>query len=115
VTSTTASVGSAADLPTGAERVDGRFELVALVKRGDGIDTYSGIDHLHGTDVVIKTVETATIPTAVYMRLGQHSLNIREFDLAVPTTLALKIYPEVSVELHLEARARPGAVSEPAR
>ena len=38
---------------------------------------------------------------------GQQTLDIREFDLDVPTTLALKIYPEVSVEMHLEAQARP--------
>ncbi len=37
---------------------------------------------------------------------GQQALDIREFDLDVPTTLALKIYPEVSVEMHVEARAQ---------
>ena len=37
---------------------------------------------------------------------GQQTLDIRDFDLEVPTTLALKIYPEVSVEIHLEARSQ---------
>ena len=74
MTSTTASLGSAGGLPAGAERVDGRFELVALVKRGNGIDTYSGIDHLHDTDVVIKTVETAAIPTAALRAHAGHVL-----------------------------------------
>ncbi len=37
---------------------------------------------------------------------GQQTLDIREFELDVPMTLALKILPEVSVEMHLEARAQ---------
>ncbi len=81
MTSTTSSVGSAAGLPAGAERIDGRFELLALVKQGHGIDTYSGLDHLHATDVVIKTVETATIPTAVYMRLDHEARLLERLDL----------------------------------
>ena len=37
---------------------------------------------------------------------GTQTLDIREFALEVPTTLALKIYPEVAIEMHLEARPR---------
>ena len=81
MTSTTASFGSAAVPAAGGERVDSQFELVALVKQGNGIDTYSGIDHLHGADVVIKTVETATIPTAVYMRLDHEARLLERLDL----------------------------------
>ncbi len=63
------------------DRVDGRFELTALVKRGNGIDTYAGIDHLHATDVLVKTVETASMPTAVYMRLEHEARLLERIDL----------------------------------
>jgi hypothetical protein len=43
MTFTAATVGSAPDSPVAAERLDGRFDFVALVKRGNGIDTYTGV------------------------------------------------------------------------
>src|SRR5580700_10874216 len=61
--------------------VDGRFELTALVKRGNGIDTYTGIDHLHDCEVVVKAVETASMPTAVYMRLEHEARLLERLDL----------------------------------
>ena len=63
------------------DRVDGRFELTALVKRGNGIDTYAGTDHLHATDVIVKTVETGSMPTAVYMRLEHEARLLERLDL----------------------------------
>jgi hypothetical protein len=36
---------------------------------------------------------------------GEQTLDVRDFDLEVPTTLALKIYPDVLIEMHLEGRA----------
>jgi polyisoprenoid-binding protein YceI len=43
-------------------------------------------------------------PNTVVIR-GEQIFDIREFNLEVPTTFMLKIYPDVWVELHLEARA----------
>jgi YceI-like domain len=36
---------------------------------------------------------------------GEHALDIRDFRIEVPSTLMLKIYPDVTVEMHLEACA----------
>ncbi len=37
---------------------------------------------------------------------GEQTLDVRDFNLETPTTVALKIYPDVWVELHLEGRAQ---------
>jgi polyisoprenoid-binding protein YceI len=68
--------------------LSGRIELHAVTRP------------LHGT----VTVERLDRDMMVIR--GQQTLDIREFELDVPTTLALKIFPEVSVEMHLEARAQ---------
>ncbi len=57
--------------------IDGRFDVVTLVKRGRGINTYTGVDHLGETDVIIKAVETANMLTAVCMRL-EHEARVLE-------------------------------------
>jgi YceI-like domain len=36
---------------------------------------------------------------------GSHALDIRDFNIEAPSTLLLNIYPEVVIELHLEASA----------
>jgi polyisoprenoid-binding protein YceI len=63
-----------------------RIEIHEVVRHIGGIVT---IDPLGHGGLVVR---------------GQQKLDIRDFELEVPTTLALKIYPEVSVEMHLEAR-----------
>ena len=37
---------------------------------------------------------------------GEHTFDVRHFNLEPPTTVALKIYPDVVVELHLEGRTQ---------
>ncbi len=64
-----------------SDLVDGRFELASLIKRGNGIDTYAGVDQLHGSDVVIKAVDTASMPTAVYMRIEHEARLLERMDL----------------------------------
>jgi polyisoprenoid-binding protein YceI len=68
--------------------LSGRIELHAVVRPLHGVVT---VERLERDRMVIR---------------GQQTLDVREFGLDVPTTLALKIYPEVSVEMHLEARAQ---------
>ncbi len=66
----------------------GSIELHAVVRPLHGVVT---VERLERDRMVIR---------------GQQTLDIREFGLDVPTTLALKIFPEVTVEMHLEARAQ---------
>jgi polyisoprenoid-binding protein YceI len=40
-----------------------------------------------------------------FLVTGEHALDIRDFRIEVPSTLMLKIYPDVMVEMHLEAHA----------
>lgn len=68
--------------------LSGRIELHAVVRPLSGLVT---VERLERDMMVIR---------------GQQMLDIREFELDVPTMLALKIFPEVSVEMHLEARAQ---------
>ncbi len=63
------------------ELVDGRFELVTLVKAGNGIDTYRGLDRLQGTEVVVKAIDTGSMPTAVYLRLQHETRLLERIDL----------------------------------
>ena len=37
---------------------------------------------------------------------GDQALDIRDFDIASPTVLMLRIYPDVRVRLHIEAEPR---------
>ena len=80
MTSTAPTVGSD-EASSRAGRVEGRFELVTLLKRGNGINTYAGIDHQHGSDVIVKAVETASMPTAVYSRLEHTARLLERLDL----------------------------------
>jgi hypothetical protein len=67
--------------------LSGRIELHAVVRPLSGV---VAVERLERDKMVIR---------------GRHTLDIREFDLDVPPLLALKIYPDVSVEMQLEARA----------
>jgi hypothetical protein len=71
-----------------------RYELTSTLEMHDVKRTISG-----SVSVEISGHESAVVR-------GEQTLDVRDFDLEVPTTLALKIYPDVLVELHLEGRAR---------
>lgn len=66
----------------------------------------SGEIDLHGLTRTIAGTVTADFsqPGSVVVR-GEHMFDIRDFQLEVPATLMLKIYPDVWVEMHLEAHA----------
>ncbi len=71
-----------------------RYELEARMEIHNVVRPSSGV-------VIVEPVRRDVLVVC-----GQQTIDIREFDLKVPTTLALKIYPEVSVEMHIEARAQ---------
>jgi polyisoprenoid-binding protein YceI len=71
-----------------------RFELTSTLEMHNVTRSLTG-----SVSVDISGQNTAVVR-------GEQTLDVRDFDLEVPTTLALKIYPDVLVELHLEGRAR---------
>ena len=82
-----------------------RLERVARLGESNHYEL-SGQIELHGvTRALHGQVSVERLERDMMVIRGQQTLDIREFDLDVPTTLALKIYPEVSIEMHLEARA----------
>jgi tetratricopeptide (TPR) repeat protein len=54
-----------------------RFELGALLKRGNGVETHTGIDHLNGMLVIVKMVHTNHVASAVRIRL-EHEARVLE-------------------------------------
>jgi polyisoprenoid-binding protein YceI len=79
---------------TSADHIEGtnRYALVAEMQFHDVVRTISGTVtfEFKGENVLIR---------------GEQTFDVRDFNLGVPTTLALKIYPDVSVEMHIEAMA----------
>jgi polyisoprenoid-binding protein YceI len=71
-----------------------RYELTSTLEMHDVTRAISG-----SVSVEISGQDTAVVR-------GEQTLDVRDFDLEVPTTLALKIYPDVLIELHLEGKAR---------
>jgi DNA-binding PadR family transcriptional regulator/polyisoprenoid-binding protein YceI len=67
-----------------------------------GDATFHGVTRpLQGTVAVTSVGETLVVT-------GEHVFDIRDFDIASPTVLMLRIYPDVLVQLHVEAtRAEP--------
>jgi len=68
----------AVDLPDlGSAPIGGRYELTTLLKRGNGIDTYAGLDLASRSQVIVKSVSTSTVSTAMRMRL-EHEARVLE-------------------------------------
>jgi two-component system sensor kinase len=67
----TTTAGSRATLDSG------RFDLLSLLKHGNGVDTYAGVDNSDGAPVIVKTVDTDNVSTAVRMRL-EHEAHVLE-------------------------------------
>ena len=58
----------------------------------------------HGASRTLDgTVEAVLRPDRRLVVTGEQVIDIRDFDLAVPTVLMLRIYPDVRVRLHVEA------------
>ena len=63
-----------------------------------GEATFHGVTRrLHGTVAVAAAGDDRLVIT------GEQMFDIRDFDIASPTVLMLRIYPDVVVQLHLEA------------
>jgi len=94
-------------------RIDARRFPSAVVElraadRVESSDRYvlNGTLTMHGiTREVSGTVTARFREPASIVITGEHVFDIRDFDLPAPATMMLKIYPDVRVQLHLEADA----------
>jgi polyisoprenoid-binding protein YceI len=92
-------------------RIDARRFPRAVVElrsadRVDATDRYqlNGTLTMHGITREVSGTVTAGFPsTHSIVVTGEHVFDIRDFDLPAPATMMLKIYPDVRVQLHLEA------------
>jgi hypothetical protein len=58
----------------------------------------------HGLQRTVEGTVKATIDDRGILTVdGDHVFDIRDFDIAVPSMVMLKIFPDVRVELHVEA------------
>src|SRR5262245_3299413 len=56
----------------------GRYRTVRSVKRGNGVETFLGLDQVTGDTVVIKTVEDRRVPLSVRLRLEHEAHVLRQ-------------------------------------
>src|SRR2546421_772954 len=61
-------------------RVGGRFDLERLLKRGNGVATYAGVDTVDGSPVIVKTMETSDVPSVLRMRLEHEAYVLERLD-----------------------------------
>ena len=81
------------------------LELTETTRLGDsGRYQVTGVLTFHGiTRTITGTVELAVAPDATILVSGEHVFDIRDFDINAPNVLMLRIYPDVRVQLQLEA------------
>lgn len=66
----------------------------------------------HGTTGEVQgSVEAESPRPGRLLVIGEKTIDIRDFDIAAPSILMLKIYPDVRVQMFLEAAADPNEVS----
>jgi len=94
-------------------RIDARRFPVAVLELRQ-VDRVSGTNRfqldgdvtMHGVRRAVSGSVSAEFPSAdTIVVAGEHVFDIRDFDLPPPATMMLKIYPDVRVELRLEAHA----------
>ena len=80
---------------------------------GSGRYRLGGDVHFHGVTTALDgTVAVETRADTIVVR-GEQLIDIRDFGIASPTALMLRIYPDVIVKLHVEAICdRPGGFDE---
>lgn len=78
----------------GASRVGGSNRYLV-----DGIMTFHGISVSMSGTVGISLCDNGNLVVT-----GEHVFDIRDFGIAVPSVLMLKIYPDVRVQLQLEVQ-----------
>ena len=82
-----------------------RAELLNARELGGDRYSVDGDLTIHGTTRRLDgTVEVLLPDDATIVLLGSQQIDIRDFDIGLPTMLMLKIYPDVLVRYRLEVR-----------
>jgi DNA-binding PadR family transcriptional regulator len=72
-----------------------------------------GTAELHGLIRPMEGTVVVTLPDARHLTVsGEQVFDIRDFNIESPTVLMLRIYPDVTVRLHVEATWIPGPAAE---
>src|SRR4051794_34652985 len=61
-------------------RVGARFDLERLLKRGNGVATYAGVDAAGGSPVIIKMMETSQVSSGLRLRLEHEAYVLEHLD-----------------------------------
>lgn len=79
---------------------------------GSRYDVTGGLT-IHGTTRELTgSVEIDLLPDGSLVAHGEHIIDIRDFDIALPTVLMLRIYPDVTVRFRLCATREPSGSNE---
>jgi hypothetical protein len=92
-------------------RIDAKRFPMALIDLRTGLRASNGNRYhlegevtFHGVHRVVKgSVTASAVGRQSLVVDGEQSFDIRDFDVTSPTMLMLKIYPDVRVQLHVEA------------
>lgn len=91
-------------------RIDARRFPVATVDLRAAMPTAGGGRYqlegeltFHGVQRVVSGAVAATLAGPTLMVDGDQVFDMRDFDVPTPTMLMLRIYPDVRVQLHVEA------------
>lgn len=73
----------------------------------------SGELTFHGiTRTIVGSVSASVSGGTQLQVMGEHVFDIRDFDIAAPSVLMLRIYPDVRVQLQLEAEVASGTPTD---
>ena len=89
------------------------LELTAAALLGDHRYSLAGELTFHDTTKSVQgSVEVEAPDQRRLLVIGEKTIDIRDFNVAAPSILMLKIYPDVRVQMFLEATADDGEVSQ---
>jgi polyisoprenoid-binding protein YceI len=75
----------------------------AIPAAGDGRYQLEGELTFHGVQRTVTGAVSASLAGPTLMVDGDQAFDMRDFDVPTPTMLMLRIYPDVRVQLHVEA------------
>ncbi len=100
-------------------RIDARMHPVTVLELTEATrigksDRYQLAGELtfHGITRTITGTVSASVSDGTLQVMGEHVFDIRDFDIAAPSVLMLRIYPDVRVQLQLEAEVTSGTSTD---